>query len=184
MINCNKIKFLSFCCFMLFNPFMGHAQVTGVKITEENPLKQYTRFRTDVFNGDAVILKDSINEFNRYPHAGKQYIPSLADIKLSETILKTACIPDQKDNEKCALFPAYFKKFKRQYSGCINETGDTIVVVVFLDFSNKRKAEHFFKNWLYQNEFLGSGLFLDSRPPKIYTYSLNLKTRALAKFKI
>jgi len=180
----NKIRFLSFCCIILFNPFIVLAQVNGVKIIEDSPLKRYTRIRTDVFKKEASILKDTINEFNRYPHSGKQYIPSLADIKIFESVLKATCIPDQQDNENCTLFPAYFKKFKRQYSGYIKETGDTILVVCFLDFNNKRKAERFFKYWLFQNEYLGSGLFLDSKPPKIYTYDLNLKTKALTKFKI
>lgn len=182
MITCKKVKVLTFLYFVLWGHFALFAQDNRVKIAEYPLQGQYAEFRSNVFKQSAVILKDTINEFNRYPHAAKQYIPSFTNIEAFEAILKTAPIPGKCSKSNCLHFPAYFKKFRRQYSGYITAKGDTILIVCFLDFSKKRKAAIFFKDWHSQNEFLASGLYLDSNPPPIYTYAFTLQTKVLVKF--
>lgn len=177
---------LYFTCLFL-GSCASSAQINGVKVIEENREKKYTQIRTSVFNRDASILKDTTNEFNRYPpvHAIRQYIVSLADIQLYEEALKNSVVPnDQYTQNINALFIDRFKKFNRQYSGYIDKSGDTILVVCFLDFGNKKKARKFFGNWKSQNGYLGSGLFLDSSPPHIYCYSLNLRTKKITRYKV
>ncbi|MGB8193121.1 MAG: hypothetical protein WCF67_14430, partial [Chitinophagaceae bacterium] len=140
------------------------------------------------FKGDATILKDTSNEFNRYPssQAIMQYIPSLIDVQFFEEILNANYVADGEvaGQGNSETFSGYYKKHKRQYSGYISSAADTLLVVCFLNFSNKRKAKQFFSNWKYQNGYLGSGLFLDSSPPHIYCYSVNRRTKAINRYKL
>jgi hypothetical protein len=186
MLKYRVIIFLSFITILVMDAFTLSAQVNDVRIVEENQEKKYTQIKTGVFKNDATILKDTTNEFNRYPSAQavRQYIPSLSDIQRYEAVLKNNFVSDGKIINKGGgeMLAEHYRTFNRQYSGYIDKAGDTILVVCFLDFSDNKKAKIFFYNWKYQNEYLSSGLFLDRKPPHIYCYAFNLRKRALSRY--
>jgi len=169
MLRFRVVIFLSCITFLEMNACTVFAQVNEVRVVEENQEKKYTQIKTGVFKNDATILKDTTSEFNRYPSAQaiRQYIPSLPDIQRYEVVLKNSFVSEGQIINKGGdeRLAEHYKAFNRQYSGYIDKAGDTILVVCFLDFSDNKKAKKFFYNWKYQNEYLSSGLFLDSKPP-------------------
>lgn len=187
MLTFRAIKFSCFVCVIILNSCTSLAQISGIKVIEENQEKKYTQIKTAVFKNDATILKDTTNEFNRYPseNAVKQYTPSLADVQAYEDVLKNSFPVDKQvstgNNE---TFVKYYKRFNRQYSGYIDKSGDTILVICFLDFSKKNEAKVFFYNWKYQNSFFGTVLYLHKKSPGIYSYALNLRTKSLSAYKL
>lgn len=186
MSNNRVIVFLYIAC-SFFCSCVSSAQINGIKVVEENNEKRYIQVKTKAFKSDATILRDTTSEFNRYPsaHAVEQYIPSLTDVQVYEDVLKNRLVPDNEGSASSnETFASNFNKFNRQYSGYINKAGDTVLVVCFLDFSNTKEAKKFFYDWKYRNGYLGSGLFLDRKPPSIYCYSFNLQTKALNRYKI
>jgi hypothetical protein len=161
-------------------------QISGsIRIIEENQDKKYTHIKTPIFKRDATILKDTINEFNRYPiaHAIKQYILSLTDVQEYENILEGKFVPDNKNNND-ETFVSRFKKYNRQYSGFIDKLGDTVLVVCFLEFAHKKEANKFFYDWKYQNSFFGSVLYLHKKSPSIFIYSYNKGTNELKPYRV
>lgn len=186
MLRYKAYKFFNVTFFLTLINYLASAQISGIKVVHENQEKKYTRINTSVFKNDATILKDTTNEFNRYPRtqSNGQYILSLADVHQMEDVLKVSFVSNGQivDKGRGELLTGQYKKFNRQYSGYISKSGDTILVVCFLDFSNRNKARKYFGNWEYQNVYLGSGLFLDSKPPNIYCYSFNLQTKDLARY--
>lgn len=184
MTNYKGVIFLHLASALLLNSCASSAQIKGIKVIEENNNRKYTQIKTEVFKSDATILRDTTNEFNRYPSAQavRQYTPSLSDVQAYEEILKNSSVPNERSNDE--TFVNHFKKFNRQYSGYIDKNGDTIIVVCFIDFSNKKKAKEFFSNWKYQNIYLGSGLFLDRRPPHIYCYSFDRRTKEVNRYTV
>jgi hypothetical protein len=130
-----------------------------------------TRIKSSIVDGDAVILTDTLNEFNRYPpiQSSRQYIPSFADLQEIDKVLQAV-----------AIVP--YRILKLQYSGYINLAGDTVLVACFLDFSHGNKARRYFANWEYQNEYLASVLFLDKPAPGILCYSYNRQTKKVYRY--
>lgn len=177
-----------FTCASLTFGCLSSAQIGSIKIVEENQEKKYTRIKTAVFKTDATILKDTTNEFNRYPdtQAVMQYIPSLTDVQVYEEVLKSSFVSDLQiaNGNNGETFVKHYKRYNRQYSGYLDKSGDTILVVCFLDFSNKREGQRFFYNWKYQNAFFGTVLYLHKKSPGIYCYSLNLRTKTLSRYKV
>lgn len=190
MLSYRAIKSFCFAFLILLNSCVSSAQINGVKILEDNQQKKYTLIKTDVFKREATILKDTTNEFNRFTINGsvKQYIPSITDVQVYEGILKNSFVANNEivnnSDANGESIIKHFKTFNRQYSGYIDNLGDTLLVVCFIDFANKKKAKEFFYNWKYQQIFLGSALFLDRKPPSMYCYSLNLRTKSLSRYKI
>ena len=185
MLNCKAIKVFCFASLILLIGCASSGQISGsIRIIEENQDKKYTYFKTPTFKGTATVLKDTVNEFNRYPaaHAIKQYIPTLADIQEYENVLKESYVPNDKDYSN-ETFVSRYKKYNRQYSGFINTSGDTIFVVCFLEFTHKKEASKFFYDWKYQNSFLGSVLYLHKKSPSIFIYSYNKRKTELNPYK-
>ncbi|HMI63651.1 MAG TPA: hypothetical protein VK518_22195 [Puia sp.] len=186
MLRYKACKFFYVTFFLTLINYAVSAQIGGIKVVNENQEKKYTRISTSVYKNDATILKDTTSEFNRYPttQSNGQYILSFADVYQMEDVLKVSFVSNGQivDKGRGELLIRQYKKFNRQYSGYISKSGDTILVVCFLDFSNRKKAKKYFGNWEYQNGYLGSGLFLDSRPPNIYCYSFNLRTKELTRY--
>lgn len=175
----------------LLSSCASSGQIKGVKVIEENQERKYTLIKTALFSNEAVILKDTTNEFNRFTtkDAIKQYILSIDDVQQYENILKDSYIANKEiassSDANSEIIPKHFKNFKRQYSGYINSSGDTLLVVCFIDFTNKQKAKKFFFNWKYQQIYLGSTLYLDRKPPGgMYCYEFNKRTRKLNRYKI
>lgn len=174
----------------LLSSCASSGQINGVKEIEENQEKKYTLIKTGMLNNEAVILKDTTNEFNRFTtnDAVKQYILSIDDVQQYESILKNSYVVNKEIASSSVVnsesIPKYFENFKRQYSGYINSSGDTLLVVCFIDFTNKKKAKKFFSNWKYQQIYLGSTLYLDTKPPGgMYCYSFNKRTKQLSRYK-
>lgn len=174
----------------LLNSCASSAQVSGIKILEDNQQKKYTLIKTDVFKNEATILKDTTNEFNRFTtkDAVEQYILSITDVQEYESILKNGFISNNEIANSSDInsesIAKHFKNFKRQYSGYINSSGDTLLVVCFIDFTNRKKAKEFFYSWKYQQIFLSSALYLDRKPPSMYCYAFNKRTKQLSRYKI
>lgn len=97
MLMLMKKVIISFCIVCFLAGCASTGQINGLKVIEENIHKKYSHFKTDVFKSDATILRDTTNEFNRYPitHAVKQYIPSLTDIQEYENILNKSIVPEE-----------------------------------------------------------------------------------------
>ena len=185
MLSYRTILFLYFTSFFMFS-CASSAQMNGIKVVEENQERKYTQIKTAAFKRNATILEDTTDEFNRYPstQAAKQYIPLLTDVQAFEDTLKNSFVFNEQIVDAGEPVAKHYKKFNRQYSGYIDRSGDTILIVCFLDFSNRKKANKFFNNWKYRNGYLGSGLFLDSSPPHIYCYSFNLRTGSVSRYKV
>ena len=188
MKNIQIPRFFFFASVLLLYSSMLSAQVMGIKLIEENKEKKYALLRTDASDNYATILRDTLNEFNRYPSAKAvdQYIPSLSDIQNFERVLKKSFVSNGEIvvSGSGEMLLKRFTRFNRQYSGYIDKAGDTILVVCFLDFNDRKKAKKFFSNWKYQNEYLASGLFLDNKPPYIYCFAYNMHLRVLTKFTV
>lgn len=190
MLSYRTIKFFSFACVIILSGCTSLAQISNIKILEDNQQKKYTLIKTNVFKRKATILRDTTNEFNRFAIKGsvKQYTLSLADVQVYEDVLKNSFVANNEiinnSDANGESIIKHFKTFNRQYSGYIDNLGDTLLVVCFIDFSNKKKAKEFFYDWKYQQIFLGSSLFLDRRPPSMYCYALNLRTKSLSRYKI
>ncbi len=171
---------------LMLNSCASSAQISGIKVVEENQDKKYTLIKTGVFKDEATILRDTTNKYNRYPseEAIGQYIPSFTDVEMFEDILKSSLVSNEQvvaqDGE---TFAKHYRKFNRQYSGYIDKLGDTILVVNFLEFKKKKEAKEVFFNWKYQNSFYGSVLYLHKKTPSIYCYALNIGTKSLSRYK-
>ena len=94
MRNIQISKFLCFASFLVLYSSMLSAQVIGIKLIEKNKERKYALLKTDASDNYATILRDTLNEFNRYPSAkaADQYIPSLSDIQNLEWILKKSFV--------------------------------------------------------------------------------------------
>jgi hypothetical protein len=188
MLSCKTINISYFIFFVtLLSSCASSGQVNGINVIEENQEKKYTQIKTSVFKSNATILKDTITKYNRYPseQAIEQYIPSLSDVQTFEGILKSSFVSnDQIAAQDGETFVSRYKKFHRQYSGYIDKSADTVLVVCFLDFSNRREGKKFFYDWKYQNSFFGSVLYLHKKSPSIYCYALNKRTKQLSRYKI
>ena len=152
-----------------------------MKIIEENAKKKYKIIKTNVFKNIATILGDTLNEHNRYPerHASEQYIPLIADVKNIDFILSSTKVIKIDKQPTNKTYPSNYKKYKRQYSGFINSSGDTILLVCFLEFKKRKEANSFFYNWEYQNSFFGTVLYLHKKSPGIIIYSFNKRAKEI-----
>jgi len=186
-----KTVFFCFTSALVLNSCASSAQISGIKVVEENQDKKYTLIKTSVFKNEATILKDTANEFNRFTDKDvvKQYIVSVADVQEYESVLKNSFVASNEianssdANSEGVL--NHFKNSKRQYSGYINSSGDTLLVVCFIDFTQKKKAKNFFYDWKYRQIYLGSALYLDKKPPGgMYCYSFNKRTKQLNRYKL
>ena len=188
MLNYKPINF--FCGIFittLLSSCTSSGQINGVQLIEENQDKRYTLIKTNVFKDEATILKDTTNKYNRYPseQAAEQYILSFTDVQMFENTLKSSLLSNEQivaqDGE---TFVKHYKKFNRQYSGYIDRSGDTILVICLLDFRKKKEAKEIFFNWKYQNSFFGSVLYLHKKTPGVYCYSFNKRTKQLSRYKV
>jgi hypothetical protein len=130
-----------------------------------------------------------MNEVNRFfkSNVTSQYIPTISDVKTSELVLKESYtdgvqLSNKIDGEN---FVRYYKKYNRQYTGYINKEGDTILVIIFMDFSNKKKVKTYFSSWWkQQNGYHGQTLCSDCSLPKIDSYEVNLRTKSIKKYTV
>jgi hypothetical protein len=179
------VSFFTF--IVILNSCTPSAKINSIKVVEQNGEKKYVVIRTKIFRGEASLLKDTTNEYNRYPpeQAARQYLPSFADIQLFEDVLKARQLyKTQLVSQGGKSFIKYYKGYKRQYSGYIDKMGDTILMICFLDFRRKNESKEIFFNWKYQNSFFGSIVNLHKRTPGVYCYSYNINTKQLSKYNI
>lgn len=187
MLRCKpKIVFSLIFFTTLFSSCASSGQISSIKVLEENEEKKYALIKSNVFKGEATILKDTIDKYNRYPseEAIGQYIPSTADIEMFEDVLNSNLLSDKQIVlQKGETFIHHYRNFNRQYSGYIDKSEDTILVVCFLDFKKKKEANEIFFNWRYQNAFYGTVLYLHKKTPSIDCYSFNKRTKHLSRYK-
>ena len=96
---------------------------------------------------------------------------SLAEQAIEEQLYQRMLEHPQLDSKYAIKNPSkYYRKWKRQYSGYLNDQGEQIIKINFLNFG-VRKSKEPFKGWA-DNYILGFGEFYEKNTRQ-YSYNLN-----------
>jgi len=122
-------------------------------------MKSYSQTKISLnkyYKGCGVVF-DSIDTnslYFRIPYFKKPFTPSLNELENTENLLNHFI------EEKFKELYKELKFYNRQYLCFINENNEMNIIVILLNFKNKRKASRNFKGWM--NEItLGLGKFYE-----------------------
>ena len=139
-------------------------------------LKENNIYQNDKQIG--VILKDTTILKYSSKISVKQYEPNYNDIILFEKMLSDNNVINNNDfvskAEKISCVNYKFRNFKRQYSGYINNSNDTILLVNMLSFKNPKKSEKYFDKWKSDNYIFLIPKPFEKKQLKKILFQLNL----------
>ena len=128
-----------------------------------------------------VILKDTTTIKYSTKISFKQYKPNYEDIVLFEKMLLSNNVSNHNEfvskAEKINNVNYKFRNFKRQYSGYINNSNDTILLVNMLSFKNFKKSEKYFDKWKSDNYIFIIPKPFEKKQLNEFLFQLNLTTK-------
>lgn len=111
----------------------------------------------------------------------KQYEPNYEDIVLFEKMILNHNVINYNEfiskAEKINDVNYKFRNFKRQYSGYINYSNDTILLVNMISFKNIRKSEKYFDKWKSDNYIFLIPKPFEKKQLNDFLFQLNLTTK-------